>query len=79
MLTLSLQNMKTSAVKIIGKEAEKMNEVWGLDDEGEIKTMWRGSGHRKLSTHFNIFAPDLIVIHSWNLYHGWELGVVSIL
>jgi len=44
-LATGYKNMKTSAVKILGQEAERMNEVWGMDEEGEIKVMWRGSGH----------------------------------
>lgn len=42
------QNMKTSAVKILGQEAERMNDVWDLDEEGEMRSIWsRNSGHRK--------------------------------
>jgi len=42
--------MKTTAVKILGKEGERINDVWGLDEEGEIKTMWRPSGHPGIYT-----------------------------
>jgi muconolactone delta-isomerase len=45
-----LQNMKATAIKVLGKEAERMNEVWGLDEEGEVKAMWRASGHRESAT-----------------------------
>jgi len=38
--------MKTTAVKVLGPEAEQMNRVWNVDDEGEL-VMWRDSGHRK--------------------------------
>jgi hypothetical protein len=51
-----LQNMKTSAVNILGKEAERMNEVWGLDEEGETKVMWRATGHRESAVTLNIFC-----------------------
>ena len=44
-LATGYTNMKSSAEKIFGKEGSKMNEVWGLDDEGELKTVWRPSGH----------------------------------
>jgi hypothetical protein len=39
------QNMKTTAVKIFGDEVKDTKEVWGMDEEGELKTMWRDSGH----------------------------------
>lgn len=40
------QSMNTSAEKIFGKEvAGKTKGVWGLDEEGEIRGLWRGSGH----------------------------------
>ncbi len=40
--------MKTTAVKILGPEAERMEDVWGLDAEGELNGIYRHSGHRKL-------------------------------
>lgn len=49
-LATGYQNMKASAVKILGEEANRMNEVWGLDEEGEIKVMWRASGHPGIYT-----------------------------
>jgi hypothetical protein len=39
--------MKLTAIEVLGKEAERMKEVWGLDEEGETKGMWRDSGHRE--------------------------------
>lgn len=45
------RNMKTTAIKILGETAERANEVWGLNDEGEIKTMWQESGHPGLFLH----------------------------
>ena len=40
------QNMRETAKKIFGKEAtERMSEVWGYDEEGETRGMWRPSGH----------------------------------
>ncbi|KAK0463683.1 uncharacterized protein EV420DRAFT_1476373 [Desarmillaria tabescens] len=37
--------MKTTAVKILGPEAERMKDVWGLDSEGELSGIYRNSGH----------------------------------
>jgi thioredoxin reductase len=40
------QNMRTQAKKIFGDEvADRVNDVWGFNDEGEFRTMWQKSGH----------------------------------
>jgi hypothetical protein len=39
-------NMKETSRKIFGDEvADRLKDVWGLDEEGEVRTMWRGTGH----------------------------------
>lgn len=39
-------NMKDTAKQVFGdKVASKLKPVWNLDDEGEIKAIWRPSGH----------------------------------
>jgi hypothetical protein len=40
------ENMLATSKKIFGSElARKVGEVWGLDEEGELKGVWRRSGH----------------------------------
>ncbi|KAK6206873.1 flavin-binding monooxygenase-like protein [Colletotrichum tabaci] len=40
------QNMRTEARGIFGDAlADRVGDVWGWDDEGEFRAMWRGSGH----------------------------------
>ena len=40
------QNMRTLTGKIFGEEvAESVESVWGLNEEGEFRTMWQRSGH----------------------------------
>ncbi len=40
------QNMRESARALLGDVvADKLGLVWGLDDEGELRTIWRNSGH----------------------------------
>ncbi|KAL9104742.1 MAG: hypothetical protein Q9163_000354 [Psora crenata] len=40
------QNMRGSARKIFGDEvADSVKDVWGFDEEGELRTMWRRTGH----------------------------------
>lgn len=45
-LATGYSNMKETARRIFGDNvADRLNPVWGLDEEGEFKTMWRDSGH----------------------------------
>lgn len=40
------QNMRETAREIFGNElADRVHDVWGFDDEGETRGMWRRSGH----------------------------------
>ncbi|GKT82387.1 flavin-binding monooxygenase-like protein [Colletotrichum tofieldiae] len=40
------QNMRTEARNIFGDAvADRIGDVWGWDEEGEFRTMWRNSGH----------------------------------
>ncbi|KAL8800605.1 MAG: hypothetical protein Q9182_005067 [Xanthomendoza sp. 2 TL-2023] len=40
------QNMRETARKIFGDElADRVKDVWGFDEEGETRTMWRRTGH----------------------------------
>ncbi|KAK9774715.1 putative FAD/NAD(P)-binding domain-containing protein [Seiridium cardinale] len=40
------QNMRTGTRQIFGDEVgDKVGDVWGFDEEGEMRTIWRQSGH----------------------------------
>ena len=40
------QNMRGTARRIFGDElADGVTDVWGFDEEGETRTMWRRTGH----------------------------------
>ena len=40
------QNMRGTARRIFGDElADQVKDVWGFDEEGELRTMWRRTGH----------------------------------
>lgn len=40
------QNMRTQARAIFGdKVADELGDVWGFDQSGELRTLWRKSGH----------------------------------
>ncbi|KAL9076218.1 MAG: hypothetical protein Q9157_003753 [Trypethelium eluteriae] len=39
-------NMRENARKIFGDQlADRVGDVWGFDEEGELRTIWRRSGH----------------------------------
>lgn len=45
-LATGYQNMRESARQLLGdKVADRCTPVWGLDHEGELRTIWRRSGH----------------------------------
>ena len=45
-------NMRTTAKAILGDELpDAVGDVWGWDEEGEMRTIWRGSGHPGLWFH----------------------------
>jgi putative flavoprotein involved in K+ transport len=45
-LATGYQNMRESARALLGDAvADRCTPVWGLDEEGELRTMWRRSGH----------------------------------
>jgi len=40
------KNMRETARRLLGDDvASRCKPVWGLDEEGEVSSMWRGSGH----------------------------------
>lgn len=40
------ENMRSQARGILGDEvADRVGDIWGWDEEGEIRTIWRESGH----------------------------------
>lgn len=44
-LATGYQNMRESARALLGEEvADRCGPVWGLDEEGELRTIWRRSG-----------------------------------
>lgn len=40
------QNMRTQARLLFGDEvADRVGDIWGFDEEGEMRTIWRKTGH----------------------------------
>ncbi|EAL86271.1 hypothetical protein KXX16_001318 [Aspergillus fumigatus] len=45
-------NMRTQTGMLLGnKVADKVSDVWGYNEEGEIRTMWQDSGHQGFYFH----------------------------
>ena len=45
-LATGFKNMRESARRIFGDAvADRCGDVWGFDDEGELRSIWRPSGH----------------------------------
>jgi putative flavoprotein involved in K+ transport len=45
-LATGYKNMRESARRLFGDAvADRCSPVWGLDEEGELRTIWRRSGH----------------------------------
>lgn len=46
------ENMRTTAKAILGDQLpDKVGDIWGWDSEGEMRTIWRSSGHPGLWFH----------------------------
>lgn len=57
------KNMRTQARSIFGDEvADKVGDVWGFDEEGEFRTLWRKSGH----PGFWFFGGNLALCRYWS-------------
>jgi cation diffusion facilitator CzcD-associated flavoprotein CzcO len=78
-LATGYTNMRDMGVRLFGEEPMKhVKTVWGLDEEGEIKTLWRASGH----PGFWFTGGSLAVGRVYSKYlalqiKGRELGLVS--
>lgn len=49
MVIADIPDSSETCRKIFGNEtAERVKDVWGFDNEGELRTIWRRSGHEGL-------------------------------
>ncbi|KAF5017802.1 hypothetical protein F66182_10242 [Fusarium sp. NRRL 66182] len=59
----SYDGMKSTARKLLGdKAADRTRETWHLDEQGEIRSMWRSSGH----PHFWFTGGSLALCSSYS-------------
>lgn len=73
-LATGYDNMVTSARKILGdKVADRCKDVWDLDDEGEIRAMWRPSGH----PHFWFMGGSLALCRIYSRLLALQIKAVE--
>ncbi|KAL9063726.1 MAG: hypothetical protein Q9161_009311 [Pseudevernia consocians] len=73
-LATGYDNMVTSARKIFGdKVGDRCNDVWDLDDEAEIKTMWRPSGH----PHFWFMGGSLALCRIYSRFVALQIKAIE--
>lgn len=57
------KNMRTQARSIFGDElADQVQDVWGFDEEGEIRSLWRKTGH----SGFWFVGGNLAICRYWS-------------
>ncbi|KAK0103525.1 hypothetical protein ONS95_005546 [Cadophora gregata] len=57
------KNMRTQARNIFGDElADQVQDVWGFNEEGEVRTIWRKTGH----PGFWFFGGNLALCRYWS-------------
>ncbi|KAH0383002.1 FAD/NAD(P)-binding domain-containing protein, partial [Aureobasidium melanogenum] len=73
-LATGYDNMRTSCRKILGDEvADKVVDVWDLDDEGELNGMWRPSGH----PHFWYMGGNLALCRIYSKFLALQIKAVD--
>lgn len=65
-----INSMRKTAIEIIGEEEGKcLKEPWGLDDEGQLRGVWRDSGRkcavlsRATVVHVMILLRSELLVH----------------
>lgn len=76
------QNMRETARKIFGNDlAERVHDVWGFDDEGETREMWRRSGHPGFWFFWRKSCPLSLLLEIIGLtdqgYRGWTYELLT--
>ena len=68
------QNMRGTARKIFGDEiADQVKDVWGFDEEGELRTMWRRTGH----PGFWFFGGNLALCRYYSRMMGLQIKAME--
>lgn len=68
------KNMRSQARKIFGDElADGVKDVWGFDEEGELRTMWRKTGH----PGFWFFGGNLALCRYWSRMFALQIKALE--
>ena len=69
------QNMRETARKIFGDElANRVGDVWGFDEEGESRVIWRRSGH----PGFWFFGGNLALCRFYSRLQALQIKAVEV-
>ncbi len=73
-LATGYENMITTARTCFGdKVADRCNPVWDLDSEGEIRAMWRPSGH----PHFWFMGGNLALCRIYSRFLALQIKAIE--
>lgn len=68
------QNRRETARKIFGDElADQAHDVWGFDEEGETRGMWRPSGHPR----FWFYGGDLALCRFYSEWQALQIKAIE--
>ncbi|KAJ5627946.1 hypothetical protein N7490_010174 [Penicillium lividum] len=73
-LATGYDNMRTTVRKVLGDEiADRCQDVWDLDNEGELRGMWRPSGH----PGFWYFGGNLALCRVYSKFLALQIKAVE--
>ncbi|KAI3299383.1 hypothetical protein DTO002I6_1610 [Penicillium roqueforti] len=73
-LATGYDNMRTTVRKVLGdKVADRCSDVWDLDSEGELRAMWRPSGH----PGFWYFGGNLALCRIYSKFLALQIKAVE--
>ncbi|KAJ5554067.1 hypothetical protein N7513_004026 [Penicillium frequentans] len=73
-LATGYDNMRTTVRKVLGdKVADRCQDVWDLDNEGELRGMWRPSGH----PGFYYFGGNLALCRVYSKFLAFQIKAVE--
>ncbi|KAJ5904215.1 hypothetical protein N7504_006598 [Penicillium tannophilum] len=73
-LATGYDNMRTTVRKVLGdKIADRCQDVWDLDNEGELRGMWRPSGH----PGFYYFGGNLALCRVYSKFLAFQINAVE--
>ncbi|KAH7254563.1 hypothetical protein B0J15DRAFT_423922 [Fusarium solani] len=73
-LATGYDGMRSTALRALGKKvADRLDDIWDLDEQGEIRSMWRSSGH----PHFWCMGGNLALCRSYSRLLALQIKAVE--